>query len=185
MSVLDPVHRNPIFWSKNGEVTINFLTREMSELDLVQATIYWSLRNPDSHGEFTINGDRLTEKKLYSIIPKKYGIFRVCDGVCFVDGTITLEIESGIPGFDFKLAGRLSVPPSLFATEIRDYKLYSLKEGKFHEITKAQNQRLNDAARKVSDAERALQEAKEAFELAKKHAEYDVQHIDEEPFNDE
>jgi hypothetical protein len=185
MSELDPVHQATIFCSKNGEFTINFLTRKMSKLDLEQTTIFWSLRNPASHGEFTINGNLLTKRELYSVIPKKYRIFRVCDGVCFVKGTITLEIESGIPGFDFELAGRLSVPPSLFATEIRDYKLYSLKDGKFQGITKAQNQRLMDAARKVSDAERAMKEAKEAYELAKQHANYDVQDFDEEPFNDE
>jgi hypothetical protein len=150
----------------------------------VPATISWSLRNPSSHGKFTIIGDQLTEKDLYSKIPKTYRIFRVCAGVCFVEETITLEIESGIPGFDFDIAGRLSVPLSLFAVateiEIMDNKLYSLKEGKFHEITKAQDKLLINAASKVSDAKREMLEAIETFEQEKQKAKVLV-----ESFNNE
>jgi lipid A disaccharide synthetase len=140
--------------------------------------IVWSLRNSGLHGKFTITGDQLTEKDLYSNIGKRYKIFRVCDGVCFVSGTITLEIESEIPGFNFDIVGRLSVPPSLFAiaTKIMDGKLYSLKEGKFHEIifTEAQDQLLGDAASRVSNAKQAKEAADKAKDAADKDLEQEI-----------
>ncbi len=144
-----------------------------------QTKIEWSLHDPASYGEITIHEDRLTRIALYSAIPKKYKLFRVCDGVCYKDGTITLEIESGIPGYHYNIAGRLSVPPSLFATEIIDFRLYYLKDGKFHEITEAQSRRLSDVVTKISDAERAMRDAKENFEQAKQSANYAVESFDE------